>query len=119
MYPYDYVSRSGTTWTSAIGVPHDLDAARLHGFGYIAATSTWRGSAVSPSLNNVQTYTTSSSTTTVASSTPTIPTTSIADDDVCVQTTFATPPSTGRHVYSAVSSETVTDCGAFGTTAAG
>jgi hypothetical protein len=111
MYPYDF-DASVPGWFGS----NAYDFCRTRGFIFGLSVDSWRGSAAPPSTNNVQTRTT------VRSVDPFGQVLSVFnqndlfrnDDDVCVDTIYATPTGQNERVLSAPASQRVWNCGPEG-----
>ncbi|MEO6776812.1 MAG: FG-GAP-like repeat-containing protein [Kofleriaceae bacterium] len=107
MFPYDFhLSNSENTHS-----PYNPCSAR--GFLYTRATESWRGSEGPPSAKNVQVYTSVRSVDDLGRITSMIyqNDASQPDDDVCVDTTYASSTDAVLHVLSAPASKKIWACG--------
>ncbi|RYZ39153.1 MAG: hypothetical protein EOO71_21220, partial [Myxococcaceae bacterium] len=98
-YPYSYA----LSLNEALGSSTDFFTCSAHGFLYPSATRSWRGQAAPPSTNNVQ----SASEVRVIDDQGRILNVfhkndlAQSDDDICIETQYATPTGTGPRVLHA------------------
>jgi RHS repeat-associated protein len=106
MFPYDFALSKQYN-------PANWNICAVGGFAYTSAVTSWRGSAAPPSANNVQTIEGIKAMDSYGRPT------SVhhggdafrTDDDVCIETTYATPTGNNERVLSAVASRKVWNCG--------
>jgi RHS repeat-associated protein len=106
MYPYDYDLSVANNYGN-------YNPCSARGFLYTRSTQSWRGTAAPPSDQNVQIYTSIRSVDDYGRITSMFYQNDATqnDDDVCVDTTYATPTDPTTHVLSAIASRKVWACG--------
>ena len=111
MYPYDF-DASVSNWFAN----NNYDVCATHGFMFGSSMSSWRGSSAPPSAANVQTRTEVRKVDDLGRVLSIFSQNDLfrGDDDVCVDTVYATPSGSNEHVLSAPTSQRVWNCGPEG-----
>src|SRR5262249_16205580 len=112
--PYNY--QASTDYANDPAHPHSpFDACIAHGFAWSSSVDSCRGDpgAATPALGNVETRTDVLTVDDFGRVLSVRQSNDVhrTDDDVCMDTTFATPTGSNEHVLGAVSSRTISDCG--------
>lgn len=110
VFPYDALS------SALYSIGHDTyDVCAAHGFSFGKQVSSWRGApgAAPPAAGNVETRSEIRSVDDFGRVLLQAELNDVhrTDDDLCVETTYATPTGTNERVLSAIASKRVTDCG--------
>ncbi|MCY1030650.1 hypothetical protein OV207_04205 [Corallococcus sp. BB11-1] len=102
VYPYDYNQSVG----DALGSSTDFFTCSAHGFLHATATRSWRGQAAPPSTNNVQSASEVRAIDDQGRILNVLHKNDLAqsDDDICIETQYATPTGTGPRVLHALRS---------------
>ena len=106
MFPYDFDLSSA----NSVGTYNPCSS---RGFVYTGSSQSWRGSAAPPATQNVQVATSVRSIDDYGRATSTLYQNDIfrADDDLCVDVTYAAPTNLDQPVLTAISSRKVWGCG--------
>jgi RHS repeat-associated protein len=112
VFPYDF--------EASAAFPSDLDQCTQHGFAFESSQFTWRGNPGTAAPLDTDTTVASRSDARAIddfgrlTSVVVLNDVARSDDDVCVDTTYATPNGTNQRVLAATASRTVSNCAAEG-----
>jgi len=109
MFPYDFDTSGPDNFGAG-----SYNVCSAHGFVYQLDVDSWRGSAAPPSANNVETRTTVRIVDDYGRALSVFYQNDLyrGDDDLCVDTQYATPTGTDDRVLTAPSSRQLSDCSA-------